>query len=80
MFNLVISIEIEDELKMVIEILSDGANQAGYQQLHDMPFGSYGQFVARVGVRGIFKGDHLKFCGSAHTLVRQKRSACLEAA
>ena len=46
-----------DELKTVFDKLSDGANQDWFQELHDLPFGTYGQFFDRFGVQWIFKGD-----------------------
>ena len=46
-----------DELKAVFDKLSNGANKDRFQELHDMPFGTYGQFYDRYGVQWIFKGD-----------------------
>jgi PhnB protein len=46
-----------DELKAVFDKLADGANKEWFQELHDMPFGIYGQFFDRFGVQWIFKGD-----------------------
>ncbi len=46
-----------DELKAVFDKLAEGANKEWFQGLHDMPFGSYGQFFDRYGVQWIFKGD-----------------------
>jgi PhnB protein len=46
-----------EELKIVFEKLREGAEQERLQELHDMPFGSYGQFYDRFGVQWIFKGD-----------------------
>jgi len=46
-----------DELKVVFDRLADGAERDRFQQLHDMPFGTYGQFYDRYGVQWIFKGD-----------------------
>lgn len=46
-----------DELKMVFDKLSDGANKDRFQELHNMPFGTYGQFYDKYGVHWIFKGD-----------------------
>jgi PhnB protein len=57
MFSIFIMGEAYDELKIVFDKLSEGANQEGLQQLHDMPFGTYGQFSDQYGVRWIFKGD-----------------------
>jgi len=46
-----------DELKVVFDKLSKGANTDRFQELHDLPFGTYGQFYDKYGVQWIFKGD-----------------------
>lgn len=46
-----------EELKAVFERLAEGAEKERFQELHDMPFGVYGQFYDRYGVQWIFKGD-----------------------
>ena len=48
-----------DELKAVFDRLAEGAerDQATFMELHDMPFGTYGQFTDRYGVPWIFRGD-----------------------
>ncbi len=46
-----------DELKTVFDRLRDGDNNTRLQELHDMPFGTYGQFYDRYGVQWIFKGN-----------------------
>ena len=46
-----------DELKTVFDKLKDGTNNTRLQELHDMPFGIYGQFYDRYGVQWIFRGD-----------------------
>ena len=46
-----------DELKPVFDRLSDGADREHYQDLHEMPFGMYGQFYDKFGVQWIFRGD-----------------------
>lgn len=46
-----------DELKVVFDKLSEGASKDRFQELHDMPFGTYGQFFDRYGFHWIFKGD-----------------------
>jgi PhnB protein len=46
-----------DELKPVFDKLKDGTNNTRLQELHDMPFGTYGQFYDRYGVQWIFRGD-----------------------
>jgi PhnB protein len=49
-----------DELKTVFDKLSEGAEKDWFQELHDMPFGTYGQFYDKYGVQWIFKGDKKK--------------------
>jgi PhnB protein len=49
-----------DELKRVFDKLRDGDNNERLQELHEMPFGIYGQFYDRYGVQWIFKGDIVK--------------------
>jgi PhnB protein len=46
-----------DELKTVFDKLKDGTNNTRLQELHDMPFGIYGQFYDKYGVQWIFRGD-----------------------
>lgn len=46
-----------DELKAVFDKLSKGAKKEKFQDLHDLPFGTYGQLTDRYGVHWIFKGD-----------------------
>ena len=46
-----------DELKTIFDKLKDGDNNKRLQELHDMPFGIYGQFYDKYGVQWIFKGD-----------------------
>jgi len=48
------------ELKTVFDRLRDGAEKERLQELHDMPFGIYGQFYDRFGVQWIFRGDPRK--------------------
>jgi PhnB protein len=48
-----------DELKVVFDKLAAGAQKGGFQELHNMPFGMFGQFYDRYGVQWIFKGDKL---------------------
>jgi PhnB protein len=49
--------ETYDELKEVFDKLAEGAEKQSFQQLHEMPFGTYGQFYDRYGFQWIFKGD-----------------------
>ena len=44
-----------DELKAIFDKLAEGAEQERFQALHDMPFGTYGQFYDKYGVQWIFK-------------------------
>jgi PhnB protein len=46
-----------DELKSVFDKLAAGAEKERFQELHDLPFGTYGQFYDKFGVQWIFKGD-----------------------
>jgi PhnB protein len=46
-----------DELRTVFDRLAEGANKERFQDLHEMPFGTYGQFYDRYGFQWIFKGD-----------------------
>jgi len=46
-----------DELKLIFDKLREGAKKDRFQELHNMPFGTYGQFYDRFGVQWIFKGD-----------------------
>ncbi len=57
MFSIFVIGGAYDELNEVFIKLSEGANKEGFQQLHDLPIGVYGQFTDRYGVRWIFKGD-----------------------
>ena len=49
-----------EELKKVFDKLADGAEKRRFQELHEMPFGIYGQFYDRFGVQWIFRGDEGK--------------------
>lgn len=46
-----------DELKTVFDKLADGADRDWFQELHDMPFGTYGQFFDKFGVQWVFRGE-----------------------
>ncbi len=48
-----------EELKAVFDRLKEGAGKERLQELHDIPFGTYGQFYDKYGVQWIFKGDKL---------------------
>ena len=45
------------ELQTVFDKLKDGDNNTRLQELHEMPFGLYGQFYDKYGVQWIFRGD-----------------------
>ena len=47
----------DDELKHVFDKLADGADRERFQDLHEMPFGTYGQFYDRYGIQWIFRGE-----------------------
>ncbi|MHB1865155.1 MAG: VOC family protein [Candidatus Saccharimonadales bacterium] len=49
-----------DELKEVFDKLSEGHKEDRFQDLHEMPFGIYGQFFDKYGYHWIFKGDPVK--------------------
>jgi PhnB protein len=54
---------ISDEfegLKTVFDKLKEGAQKEWFQDLHDMPFGIYGQFFDKFGIQWIFRGEHLQ--------------------
>lgn len=46
-----------DELKTIFDKLAQGASKDRFQDLHELPFGMYGQLTDKFGVRWIFKGD-----------------------
>jgi PhnB protein len=46
-----------EELKRVFDKLAAGAEKERFQELHEMPFGMYGQFYDKYGLQWIFKGD-----------------------
>ena len=46
-----------DELEPVFDKLKDGDNNTRLQPLHEMPFGTYGQFYDKYGVQWIFMGS-----------------------
>lgn len=54
MFAIFVTGKIYDELKVVFDTLADGADKKRFQELHDMPFGIYGQFYDKYGIQWIF--------------------------
>ncbi|MGH7156671.1 MAG: VOC family protein [Candidatus Saccharimonadales bacterium] len=55
-FTIFVTGPANDELKAVFDKLKDGDNNTRLQELHEMPFGIYGQFYDRYGVQWIFRG------------------------
>lgn len=45
-----------DELDKVFQKLKDGDKSECVQELHEMPFGLYGQFYDKFGIQWIFRG------------------------
>ncbi len=45
------------DLKTIFDKLSHGADKNRFQDLHDMPFGIYGQFYDKYGIQWIFVGE-----------------------
>ena len=60
MFSMFVIGETYEELKSVFYKLAEGAKKDWFQDLHEMPFGTYGQFFDSYGVQWIFKGDSKK--------------------
>ena len=56
-FAIFVQGESYDELKPVFDKLRDGEHNTRLQELHEMPFGWYGQFYDKFGVQWIFRGD-----------------------
>lgn len=56
-FAIFVNGETFDELKAVFDKLRDGDNNQRLQELHEMPFGIYGQFYDKFGVQWIFRGN-----------------------
>lgn len=46
-----------EELRAVFDKLKEGASSDWFQELHEMPFGTYGQFFDKYGVQWIFVGE-----------------------
>jgi len=46
-----------DNLKTIFDKLKDGDNNERLQELHELPFGLYGQFYDKYGIQWIFRGD-----------------------
>lgn len=48
---------LDREVRAVFDKLAAGADKQWFQELHDLPFGLYGQFFDKYGVQWIFRGD-----------------------
>jgi PhnB protein len=48
---------ILEELQLVFEKLKDGLHNTRLQELHEMPFGIYGQFYDQFSIQWIFRVD-----------------------
>jgi PhnB protein len=48
----------DGELESAFDALAQNAARERFQALHEMPFGTYGQFYDRYGVQWIFVGEH----------------------
>jgi len=46
-----------DELQPIFDKLKDGEHNTRLQELHEMPFGLYGQFYDKYGIQWIFRGS-----------------------
>lgn len=55
-FAIFVTGESYSELKPAFDKLKDGDNNTRLQELHEMPFGIYGQFYDKYGVQWIFRG------------------------
>ena len=56
-FAIYVVSESDGELQTVFDRLKEGASPDWFQPLHEMPFGTYGQFFDRFGIQWIFRGD-----------------------
>jgi len=54
-FAIFVTGESHEELKPIFDKLKDGDNNTRLQELHEMPFGIYGQFYDKYGVQWIFR-------------------------
>jgi PhnB protein len=56
-FAILVTGTTRDELEPAFNKLAEGAQQDRFQELRDVPFGTYGQFFDRFGIQWIFVGD-----------------------
>ncbi len=54
MLSIFVTSKNYDEVKVVFDKLTEGADKKRFQELHDMPFGIYGQLHDKYGVPWIF--------------------------
>ncbi len=59
-FAIFVIAENLEELKAAFYKLADGAMKDRFQDLHDLPFGTYGQLTDKFDTRWIFKGPNSK--------------------
>jgi PhnB protein len=55
-FAIFVTGESYDELQPLFDKLKDGDHNKRLQELHEMPFGIYGQFYDKFGIQWIFRG------------------------
>ena len=53
-FAIFVLSDSDDELKAVFDKLADRADRERFQELHELPIGTYGQFYDRFGIQWIF--------------------------
>ncbi len=54
MFSIFVMGEAYDEFKAAFDKLTEGAEKERFQELHELPIGTYGQFTDKFGVQWIF--------------------------
>ena len=59
-FAILVTGNTREELEAIFNKLSNGASEDRFQEPHDMPFGTYGQFFDRYGIHWIFVGDRCR--------------------
>lgn len=55
-FAIFVTGDSQEELQPIFDGLRDGDNNTRLQELHEMPFGIYGQLYDKFGVQWIFRG------------------------
>ena len=56
-FAIFVTGQAGDMLRGIFNKLKDGENNIRLQELHEMPFGLYGQFYDKFGIQWIFRRD-----------------------